>query len=161
MEEKKEKALLKKEKAYKRSRRVTAFFAGLFSLVVLGGLILGFYASEKTKLSFEKYKETIEYKTIYAQDLKDLNKKYFNKEISKEEYDEKIEYVSGSNQTYLKESMERTGSELKDEIQKDENLIVGGIATSVLGIAGVIGSGIIAAKKDEKYQQEIEKEKNS
>ena len=161
MEEKKEKALLKKEKAYKRSRRVSAFFAGLFSIVVLGGVILGFYASEKEKLDFKNYKDTDEYRIVHYEDLNKINREYYNKQISKEEYDEKIEYISGSNQTYLKESMERTGSELKDEIQKDENLIVGGIATSVLGIAGVIGSGIIAAKKDEKYQQEIEKEKNS
>lgn len=160
MEEKIEKSLIKKEKAYKRSRRVSAFFAGLFSIVVLGGVILGFCASEKEKIDFKNFKDTDEYRIVHYEDLNKINREYYNKQISKEEYDEKIEYISGSNESYLKETIERTGSEIKDEIKKDENLILGGIATSVLGVFGVIGSGIVAAKKEEKYQQEIEKEKN-
>ena len=154
MERKVDKGLLKTEKAYKRSKKLTTFLAAFFTLTILGGIIIGLYSSEKKKIDLENYKETDKFKIIYAQDIKELNKKYNNNELSRDEYDEKYGFISNLNKTYVEDNLLRSDSEIKEKIEKNDNLLVAGIGASVLGVLGVIGSGVIAAKKSEKFDKE-------
>ena len=157
MEENKEKAILKTEKAYKRSNRLMKFLAGLFSVVVFAGVIVGFVATEKTKISYQQYRDTPEYRVIYQQDMNELNASYHNKLITREEYDKRYNYMISSKQGYVEENLNKSDSEIKGEIDDNNKLLVSGIAASVAGVVGVVGSGVVATKKREKYEEEIEK----
>ena len=158
MEENREKTLLKKKRAYKRAKVLTGIFAVLFAFIIVAGIMVGLYSSEKAKEILEDYRTTSEFKEIKTQDLNKLKTQYRNGEITKEEFFKKNNYIDSSKSSYVEENLARSDSELKKQSEKNDNLLVEGIAMAVAGAIGVIGSGVVSAKKSEKYLEETEKQ---
>ena len=159
MAKEKKQGLVKDKKVYKRARNIAIVFTSLFALVMAGGIALGIYSAEKTSDIFSEYIRNGEYREIYMQDIAKIDKDLEEGKISFNEYSKKFFYMRSNNYAYVYDNLLRSDSEIRQKNDKNNTILVSGIAAMTVGLVGAIGSATAASAQDDHYQDELELEK--